>query len=244
MLGRLAGALLLAAALSSCSQQRPLGIAGAPSMPPDQHRIEANQLSWWKVRFRINWPGGTERDQAVVLMLADAVVKPVLREHEDELLWWRFHRRAARDGAGHQFSYMFYTSQQTAAQTIRAIRQSEVLAAAIDAGMVKKVIYPDTCEPDRPQLEDYSDPSWPLPIQRTWPSYIMGVSAMWLGLIEEMKQGDTADETDIYALYDQYKAINESVMLAWYADGQHAFLHHLSAVFGYEPMLIRKEIRF
>ncbi len=127
---------------------------------------------------------------------------------------------------------------------MRDIQQSDILQSAIEAGLVKKVIYPDASKPDHPAIEAYSDPSWSLSIQRHWPSYIMGVSAMWLGLIDEMKQFDLVDETDIDLLYEQYRAINEYLMLVWYVEGQHAFLHHLSAVFGYQPMLIRKEIQF
>ena len=201
-------------------------------------------MSWWKVRFRIAWPEDTERDQTVALLLADAVVNPVLKKHAEQLLWWRFHRRAARDHAGHQFSFLFYSNTDVAALVMKDIEQSEILQSAIEAGLVMKVIYPDTSKPDYPGIEAYSDPSWSLSIQRHWPSYIMGVSAMWLGLIDEMKQFDLADETDIDLLYEQYRSINEYLILVWNLEGQHAFLHHLSAVFGYQPMLIRKEIQF
>ena len=244
MLGRSAGALLLAAALSSCSQQRPPATTDIPVSMPTLEQIEAEQLSWWKIRFRIAWPEGTQRDQTVSLLLADAVVSPVIRKHEDNILWWRFHRRAARDGAGHQFSYLLYASPDTADKTIQDLQDSQILSDAIEAGLVEKVIYPDTTKLEHPNVEDYSDPSWSLSIQRNWPSYIMGVSAMWLGLIEEMKQEDLAGETDIDLLYEQYRAINEYLSLVWYFEAQHAFMHHLSAVFGYQPMLIKKEIQF
>ena len=184
------------------------------------------------------------RDQTVSLLLADAVVRPVLRKHEDDIFWWRFHRRAARDGAGHQFSYMFYSSPETANNIIEDIQQSEILASALEAELVAKVLYPDTTKAINQGVEDFSDPAWPLSIQRHWPSYIMGVSAMWLGLIDEMKQEDLADETDIDLLYEQYRAISEYLQLVWYYEAQHAFLHHLSGVFGYPPMLMQKEIHF
>jgi len=241
---RFAAFFILASTLSACSQHRLPTTTEIPTALPSDSRIESEQLSWWKVRFRITWPENTERDQTVTLLLADAVVSPVLKQYADQLLWWRFHRRAARDPAGHQFSFMFYSNPDVAAQVMKEIQQSEILEAAINAGLVMKVIYPDTSKPGHPGIEAYSDPSWSLSIQRHWPSYIMGVSAMWLGLIDEMKQFDLVDETDIDLLYEQYRAINEYLMLVWYVEGQHAFLHHLSAVFGYQPMLIRKEIQF
>ena len=44
-------------------------------------------------------------------------------------------------------------------------------------------------------------------------------------------------------LEQTYKA-EKTINAMWYKEGQHAFFHHLSAVFGYEPLLIRKAVRF
>ena len=33
-----------------------------------------------------------------------------------------------------------------------------------------------------------------------------------------------------------YKKVEESVTEAWKREGRHAYLHHLNAIFGYEPL--------
>jgi hypothetical protein len=37
-----------------------------------------------------------------------------LEKFDNDIYLWRFYRRAARDEAGHQFSFMFYASSLTA----------------------------------------------------------------------------------------------------------------------------------
>jgi hypothetical protein len=41
-----------------------------------------------------------------------------------------------------------------------------------------------------------------------------------------------------------YRAAERHVSQIWFREGQHAFLHHLSAVFGYRELLIVKPMRF
>ena len=53
----------------------------------------------------------------VVLLLG-----PILEEETDALTLWRFHRRAARDGAGPHFSFIFRASRETAARVNSRIR--------------------------------------------------------------------------------------------------------------------------
>ena len=49
---------------------------------------------------------------------------------------------------------------------------------------------------------------------------------------------------DSLKLLEQYRKVDEKITEKWRNEGQHALLHHLSAVFGYEPMLIKKELVF
>lgn len=236
--------VLTVSLVSACSAHRLPHRVDVPLSPPATSRVESEQLSWWAIRFRIAWPEDTDRDQAMALLLADAVVAPVLRHYAGQIAWWRFHRRAARDHAGHQLSVLFYSNPAVAARMVADIQQSEVLQSALGAGKVEKVRYPDTDKPDRPGIEFYSDSSWPLAIQRTWPSYIMGVSAMWLGLIDELRDHEPEQGEDFDLLLEQYREVDQQIFDLWYEEGQHALLHHLSAVFGYQPIRIRKAIRF
>ncbi|MFT5391212.1 MAG: hypothetical protein ACI8PT_001406 [Gammaproteobacteria bacterium] len=81
----------------------------------------------------------------------------------------------------------------------------------------------------------------------------MGVSAHWLQLIEQIRHtlplwdgdgdgdgdGDTVS-TDSNSLLDRYAAISARVDQLWREQGQHVYLHHLNAIFGYQPLVIRE----
>jgi hypothetical protein len=199
---------------------------------------------WWICRFKISWPRDAEADGAVDLLLAHAVVGPALREHAKDLSWWRFHRRAVRDEAGHQFSFLFYSSSSVSFQIMEAMRESKILRRALDADIVEKFTFDDPTKPTRPQIEATSDYHWSPALQRNWPSYIMGVSSLWLGLIDDFMADVPAHDDDVSALLEQYRQADSKMTALWRNEGQHAFLHHLSAIFGYEPLLIKNEIRF
>jgi hypothetical protein len=65
----------------------------------------------------------------------------------------------------------------------------------------------------------------------------MGVSEMWLHMIQEIVELNPP-EVKPQSLQDYlafYKEVEESVTEAWKKEGRHAYLHHLNAMFGYEP---------
>ena len=203
-----------------------------------------NDVFWWASRFKIFWPSEREADGTVDLLLAHAVVGPVLEKHANELVCWRFHRRAARDKTGHQFSFLFYAVPDAAGEIFQEIQQNEILTQALEAGIVEKVTVDDPADPSRPRIGDMSDPRWSPVLQRNWPSFIMGVSSLWLGLISEGMAGNSLEDHDINALLDHYRKVDAEITSIWNREGQHALLHHLNALFGYEPLLIRKELSF
>jgi hypothetical protein len=203
-----------------------------------------NSGFWWAYRFKILWSAGEEPDLAVDVLLAHAVVKPVLREYQGKISYWRFHRRAAPDATGHQFSLLFYADPDTAAEVLGKIGESELLSEALAANMVERVIVDDPTRPTRPGVEDLSDPHWSPVLQRNWPAFIMGVSSLWLGLIEEAVAEVPGDSGELRALLERYRQADARVSSIWYKEGQHAFLHHLNAMFGYKPLLIKKEMSF
>jgi len=228
--------------LSSCA---PRGTPCPPAMPALVPAPgSGGEKSWWICRFKMPWPDGAEADGAVDLLLAHAVVGPALREHSEDLSWWRFHRRAARDQAGHQFSFLFYSTSSVSARIMEDLKQSKILHRALDAGIVEKFTVDDPSKPTRPQIEATSDSHWSPALQRNWPSYIMGVSSLWIGLIDDFMADAPAQDEDVPAMLEHYRQVDAKVTALWRNEGQHALLHHLSAVFGYEPLLIKKEIRF
>jgi hypothetical protein len=200
----------------------------------------AAEKGWWYARFRMDWPKDKDPAWYVDFILAHRVVSPVLDQYEKKISLWRFHRRAARDKSGHEFSFIFYASRETAQEIYRAIQSNRILKKLIDAHLVIDTIYDDTTGVLLSDLGATSDPIWSPEIKRTWPFYIMGVSRMWLNLIDEVSK-ETIKETDFSNLDDVlagYRKVNKIVEEKWQEEGGHAFLHHLNAIFGYEPVVI------
>lgn len=212
------------------------------SLPSSYKSLEDS--FWWRCKFKINWPGESEADFAVDLMLAHAVVAPVLAKHIDDIAFWRFHRRASDDEAGHQFSLIFYSKPEIAALIFSDIDESNLLINALNENLVEKVIMDDPSNPQFAGIEDTSDGNWSTDLQKNWPSFIMGVSSAWLGLIDDAIQGSTEDPENASLLLEKYREAEEKITKIWNEEGQHAFLHHLNAVFGYEPMQLKKEMTF
>jgi len=199
---------------------------------------------WWRCKFKNVWPENANPDLVIDLLLAHAVVAPVLVEHINDIPYWRFHRRANRDLAGHQFSLLFYSKPETAVAIFAEIDKSNMLKRAIAANFVEKVTMDDPSHPQFPDIEDTSDHRWSLNLQQNWPSFIMGVSSLWLGLIEDSMQNSPEDYTNAHMLLEEYRKVDTKITNLWKKEGQHALLHHLNAVFGYEPLYIIKQLSF
>jgi len=194
---------------------------------------------WWYVRFRLHWPKGEEPPWYPDLFIADRVVGPVLGAEQGKIALWRFHRRAARDGAGRQFSFIFYTSPAEAREINAQIAANPLLAQWQRQGVTETVMYDDPAKPQRPGIGDTSDRSWSPEMQRAWPYYIMGVSRLWLELIREYERAGHLPASP----QARYAAINRKIDRLWRDEGGHALLHHLSAVFGYQELsVVRREL--
>lgn len=244
--------LLFAAGLlfvGACSTSRPLP-EPYYSVPVERSTISSEERSWWTYRFRIFWPEEEmSPDFAIDLLLAHELIKPVLEKNSGKILWWRFHRRAGRDGSGHQFSFIFYTDNNSAAKIVNFLDSSSLLAELKESALIIKTIASNSKKEDNAAVDAYSDKSWSPAIQKTWPSYIMGVSAFWLALIDEVKseqlnaqRGSSKNAVAVKALLEQYREVDDEIAELWRSEGEHALLHHLSAVFGYKPMLIKNEV--
>jgi hypothetical protein len=197
---------------------------------------------WWYARFRITWPENTEPSWHIDLLIADKIIAPVLSEHNEILTLWRFHRRAARDQEGHQFSFTFYASPSTAEQVFSDLKSSSLLKKMKHAGLIIKDIYDDTNRITASEISDTSDGNWAPVIKKSWPYFIMGVCQMWLTLVTEVADDlpDIKQNAALSKLILRYRQINETVKSLWREQGSHALLHHLNAIFGYEPVLVRE----
>ncbi len=211
---------------------------GTAPTPPRLAAASSAPHTWWAVRFQLGWPEGEAPDFSADLLLADGLVGPALYAHERELFRWRFHRRAVRDDAGHRFSFIFQSDAATANAIFDAISARGLLYRLSGAGVVSEVTMTRAGDSDPAAT---SDPSWPESLQARWPVFIMGASATWLGMIEDCR-ADGPPDTDMASLRDHYRNCHADISATWHEWGQHAFLHHLAGLFGYEAMQVRKDI--
>ena len=228
--------IFLVMVIAGCAATRPAKPSETMAPPPQE--IAASK-GWWSAKFQMNWPEEAPAHWHLDLLIAHKIVLPALTRYRAEILLWRFHRRAVRDQAGHRFSFIFYASAETAYQVYDLIRSNKLLSEMKSAGMIIEEGYDNTDRISTPGIEGTSDATWPLSIQKNWPYFIMGASQMWLNLISET----IADMPNSYGSLSieeyeiLYEETNGVITELWRKKGQHAFLHHLSALFGYQEII-------
>lgn len=226
--------LLLLWWLTGCALQ-PQPQEAAYRLP--QPLFVSEEQRWWCSGIRM--PMSEQRALwHLDTLLADRVFKPALSAEAQSISVWRFHRRAADDATGHQFSFWFYADAQTAERVFAQVEESSLLTGLHKAGYVQTLI--NDCAPsDAHTLQATSDPIWDERLQRSWPYFIMGASMHWLALIEDVSAGLPQPGNDPDALLAHYQQVNQEIAGIWQQQGRHAYLHHLTALFGYQPLLIR-----
>ncbi len=203
---------------------------------------QAEQLGWWYARFQIEWPKDAEPHWHMDVLLALEVLAPIIEEYRSEMALWRFHRRAARDAAGHQFSFIFYAEPNVAAHIYESIRAHSLTPELQKAGKLLAVTCDTTAAVQKPNVEDTSDRNWSPVLQRSWPYFIMGVSELWLTLVSQIAEGQTprSRPATLDAKLDFYRKVDQTVQTLWHREGGHALLHHLNAIFQYEPLVVNR----
>jgi hypothetical protein len=201
-----------------------------------------SEKGWWYARFRIKWAEETEPLWHIDLLLAHRVAAPLLSACHKEIPFWRFHRRAARDAEGHQFSLTFYSNRETAYRMIDALKSDKLLQKMKRAGIIIQDIYDDPARSSAPRIEDTSDGTWSPEIRKSWPFFIMGVCQMWLSLITEIAANmpDQPKSLSLPKMIPFYQRVNVTIKTLWREQGAHSLLHHLNAIFGYEPLVVRE----
>jgi hypothetical protein len=223
-----------------------LGPGGCASLSPDAQGIDGREheqthggtlpggAGWWFARFHIDWPEGEPARWYMGTLIGAEIIAPIFDEYYRDVLVWRVHRRAARDG-GHVFSFIFYSSPEGAQRIYQAIENHAVVNSLLENGRLIRVAVDDVTRITRPDIQDTSDESWPESVQQTWPAMIMGASRMWLDLVSLL----AARESSIGGIEAKYRKVQDEVTRIWEQEGQHAMLHHLNAVYAYQPLLIR-----
>ena len=234
------GLIIFSLLLAACTPA--LQVGPGPSFAPRAAEIGVEEPGyfWWQLRFRLTWPEGEELDFSRHLLIAEQLLLPAIVEHQEQLPLWRFHRRAARDGAGHQFSLIFYSDERSAMQISEDIRSDPLTQWLIDRQLIEKTQFDQRSPEELGSLELTSDPNWPIEIQRSWPYFIMGSSQTWLMLVQELSAENKLEgEVDYPSLLLHYKEVDTRLNAQWRDYGRHVYLHHLNAIFGYQPVLIR-----
>ena len=228
--------LLLLALLGGCATApvtRP-ELAAAPASDRDS----AAAAEWRYVRFRLGRTAAGETNSFLDQLIADLILRPRIAEYRQQLQLWRFHRRWAEDSTGHQFSFIFLALPAVADRLGAQLERDRTLQRLRSDGHLVEFRI------DRLPPELASDPAatsdtaWSPEVQREWPKFILGASRMWLGLVhaEALKHADLD-------LYERYRAVELALDDLWFKQANHAFFHHLSALFGYKPMrVIRRDI--
>jgi len=164
-------------------------------------------------------------------------------ENRKKISLWRVHRRAKRDQEGHQFTFLCYSQDKTAQLINKKIISSSTLIKLKNAKLLEKYFWEEEEREknNKTNIEDTSDKDWPIEIQRSWPFFIMGVSEMLLKLIEQIKENTQLPDLSIpiNSIESYYIKLNDKLSNIWLNNGQHAFFHHINALFGYVPLLVK-----
>ena len=141
--------------------------------------LEQAQKYWWRASMKMRWDERQDTAWHMDTLLAHQIFKPLLLQHSNEIEMWRFHRRAARDAAGHRFSFIFYALPDTAAAIFQSLENNALLRELLESQLVESVKTDDIQTNRQSAIEATSDKNWSLPLQRAWPYFGMGVSQLW-----------------------------------------------------------------
>jgi hypothetical protein len=231
---------IVCVALSACTTT--IRTTPTETFEPDAGllQIDTRGLAWWQLRFKLDWPADEAPDFSGHLLVAEQIVLPILLEHEERFRLWRFHRRAGRDNSGNQFSLIFLSDPDTAARIDAGIRENPLASWLKDRSYITRISLDQRGAGELAELEETSDKEWPEEIQRSWPWFIMGASQAWMMQVQEISREKGLPGTTAYpGLLDHYRDVASSMNNQWRNYGQHAYFHHISALYGYQPLRIR-----
>ena len=232
-------------ALSACQQLKHNVIDLTEHERSTQKDKLEQALRWWRASFQMDWDKAASPHWHLGPLIAEQVILPVLQHHGGELRLWRFHRRAVGDAGGHRFSFLYYTDSGTAANVEVLIRQNVILQNLRTEGVVSTVSIGPYGSQDGVAVSATSDPRWTAVMQKTWPHFLMGVSRMWLEQVilfsekvslESSFEEEDLDGLDETGLEEHYIKVQSELSGIWLKEGKHAYLHHLNAVYAYQPM--------
>lgn len=225
-----------------CTVQRPPLLGSSAHVGAYQGTGDSKAV-WQYIKLKFTWPEGHEPLWALDAVVADQVFYKILADRSEKIPLWRFHRRALRDSSGHQFDFIFYCSDECAKQVWDSVVSNSTYLTLKDRSLIEQSSWDSLEMPGGQMLAATSDPTWSKKLQEAWPYFAMGVSATWLELVHS-EYSPHSEPSSVKQLLADYRQAEQKVAETWSSSGQHAFFHHLSAMFGYQPLKVTKEIQF
>jgi hypothetical protein len=190
---------------------------------------------WYSHQFFIERPNFANTRWWIDLFLFDTIVRECLIANAKDIDIWRIHRRGQDDATGHKFSFLYYSSKEVFKTIESSITDHGVVKVLQKANFLRDLSHVEIGA----KIEATSDNKWPLPLQKTWPYYIMGVSQMALELVDNLRHSPRPayDVVSINDCETYYTLIMNRFIEVWQNWGSHAFFHHINAVFGFMPVV-------
>ena len=227
---------LLCLLLSGCSPSRSI------NLPQPAPLLDGAR--WHQARFFLEWPEGREPNFSSDMLIAHSVVQPALEAHTMSIYLWRLHQRALRDQGGHQLTFFAFVPDAEFQQLESMIRSLPLLEELRAASVISRVEFSLADVPDPQELGGVSDPAWPSQLQSAWPLFANGASSAWLALVDQFAAQRCPGATALNSLQPCFQKVFADVDVMWRMHGQHAFLHHLNAIFSYRPLYLKKDMVF
>ncbi|KKN10225.1 hypothetical protein LCGC14_1038810 [marine sediment metagenome] len=194
---------------------------------------------WIQYKFRFN-DDPVNPDWWMDLFLIDTAFRDIIEKHKPEL--WRFHRRSGKDSVGHQLSLLCYMDKKKAENIYHEL----VAHKSINKLAEYKHMNSSLLEIMEPGIEKTSDANWSESLQKSWPYFITGVCQMMMGILKNLP-----DEKELYkgvcitahgeryGISSYYSLLDRDIKEFFSDNAAHAFIHHISALFGYAPIKLR-----
>jgi len=204
-----------------------------------------SQKMWWDSVFKIDCSKPQDPHWHIDLSIAHKILLPVIQRHESNIEFWRFHRQVDSD-QGPLFTFYFRSEFSVAKQIYTEIDQDKFLINLREDKHIERVVHQENEEEGKPNIEDnlpLEDPkntdNPPIELRKSWPFYMMGVSGMWVNLIERIYTSDKFKDRELNSTQDilnVYREIDDIISDMWKKNGRHKLLHFLSAIFGYKEI--------
>lgn len=233
--------IVVAILFSGCAvlpSQQPPTNQDKITIDPAKQENKQSAMGWWQIGFHRPYLSDDDVQWQYDSLIALKVLKPVIDDSKD-LGLWRFHRRAADDSSGHKFSFIFYATREMGEIIYQQVSEHPMVQKLLSESHLERLSFYDINSELRSDIENTSDKKWPIELQKSWPYFIMGVSQTWLSLVELLYEKlQINKEADFEDQLEGFKQVSADIDLIWKHNGNHAFLHHLNALFAYQELYV------